>query len=74
MCINVKQSTYREALHIACDVVGQDWNGTHGMRHNFAQDRMAELQGEGMSYNQALAQVSAEMGHHRLEITEIYMR
>lgn len=74
MSINVKQSTYREALHIACDAAGQDWNGTHGMRHNFAQDRMAELQGEGMSYNQALAQVSAEMGHHRLEITEIYMR
>ena len=74
MVINVKQSTYRDALHNACTATGQYWNGTHGLRHNFAQDRMHELTESGMNYKSALATVSAEMGHHRPSITEVYLR
>ena len=74
MVINVKQSTYRDALHNACNSAGEDWNGTHGLRHNYAQNRMSELTGSGESYKSALAKVSAEMGHHRPSITEIYLR
>jgi len=74
MCIEVKQSTYRNALHTACDAVGESWNGTHGLRHNFAQERMGELLGQGESYKSALSTVSEEMGHHRPSITEIYLR
>lgn len=74
MVINVKQSTYREALHNACNATGHDWSGTHGLRHNFAQDRMHELTESGMKYKSALAIVSAEMGHHRPSITEVYLR
>lgn len=72
--VNVKQSTYRTALQNACAETGQEWNGTHGLRHNFAQNRMSELTEGGMSRSSALATVSEEMGHHRPAITEIYLR
>lgn len=49
-------------------------NGAHGLRHEFAQERMNALQGAGYEYNQALEIVSQEMGHFRAEITEVYLR
>ena len=42
--------------------------------HNFAQERMDELQGSGFSYDDALVIVSQEMGHFRGDITETYLR
>ncbi len=48
--------------------------GLHGLRHNYAQERMAELQGRGYRYPDALAIVSQEMGHFRADITEVYLR
>ena len=49
-------------------------NGIHGLRHNYAQDRMDELQMRGFYYSDALAIVSQEMGHFRPDITEVYLR
>lgn len=72
--IIVKQSDYRTALHKACDETGQTWTGTHGMRYNYAQNRMETLQGQGYSFERALHIVSEEMGHHRPEITLTYLR
>ena len=72
--VNVKQSTYREALHNACNAVGESWHGTHGLRHNFAQNKMEELTAGGMPRSRALAEVSELMGHHRPAITLIYLR
>ena len=72
--IVVKQGEYREALRDACTATGQDWNGTHGLRHNYAQDRMSTLISQGKSYREALHIVSEEMGHHREDITETYLR
>jgi site-specific recombinase XerD len=48
--------------------------GIHGLRHNYAQERMEELQGIGFTYKAALSIVSQEMGHFRGEITETYLR
>jgi len=48
--------------------------GAHGLRHSYAQERMNELQGRGMSYHDALGVVSQEMGHFRPDITEVYLR
>lgn len=56
------------------DIAGDDWNGTHGLRYNFAQERMEELQMQGYTYRDALEQTSLEMGHSRPEITEHYLR
>ena len=48
--------------------------GIHGLRHNFAQERMEELQSRGFYYSDALAIISQEMGHFRPDITEVYLR
>lgn len=52
-----------------------DWStGAHGVRHSYAQERMGELQRDGLSYRDALETVSQELGHFRSEITEVYLR
>ncbi|MDV0623081.1 site-specific integrase [Klebsiella variicola subsp. variicola] len=48
--------------------------GSHGTRHSYAQERMAELQDYGCSYGESLEVVSQELGHFRAEITKIYLR
>jgi integrase len=48
-------------------------NGAHGLRHTYAQERMAALQ-RHLPRKQALEVVSQEMGHFRPEITEVYLR
>lgn len=62
---------YRETLK---ENTAENWNGTHGLRYNFAQNRMGELQEEGKNYHEALAQVSLELGHSREEITLHYLK
>ncbi len=53
--------------------LGQSTGG-HGLRHSYAQERMGELQRDGLSYRDALETVSQEMGHFRDSITEVYLR
>ncbi len=48
--------------------------GAHGLRHSYAQQRMVELQTQGLLRTEALETVSQELGHFRPEITEIYLR
>ncbi|MCP5013179.1 MAG: site-specific integrase [Aestuariibacter sp.] len=48
--------------------------GAHGMRHTYAQQRMSDLQLNGIRYTEALGIVSQELGHFRPEITEVYLR
>lgn len=48
--------------------------GAHGLRHEYAQERMNTLQEQGYPYREALAVVSQEMGHFREDITEVYLR
>lgn len=72
--LHVRQSDYSAALRDACELSGQTWTGSHGLRHNYAQERMATLTAQGMDYNTALRTVSEEMGHHRIDITLTYLR
>lgn len=48
--------------------------GAHGLRHEYAQERMNTLQENGYNYREALEVVSQEMGHFRPDITEVYLR
>lgn len=48
--------------------------GAHGVRHSYAQERMHELQTQGLTREIALETVSQEMGHFRPQITETYLR
>jgi len=70
----IDKDSYGRDLRAAALNSGQDATGSHGLRWNFAQNRMATLQREGKVYEQALAEVSKEMGHERPDITEHYLR
>ena len=70
----VNRNAYDYRLEQACKACGVEYNGTHGFRHNFAQERMVYWTDKGLSYHQALQHVSEEMGHHRPDITEWYLR
>ena len=49
-------------------------HGAHGLRHSYAQERMAECQQQGLTYQTALSLVSQSLGHFRPDITEVYLR
>ncbi len=49
-------------------------NGGHGLRHSFAQDRMAEYQAAGYSFWDALELVVEELGHFAPSTTKVYLR
>lgn len=70
---SVNRSSYAYQISKACEMTGQE-GSSHSFRHAFAQDRMAYWTGLGLSYQEALQLVSEEMGHHRPEITEWYLR
>lgn len=69
----VSADGYRESLKSAASQTAQHYNGSHGLRWNFAQERFAELQKHGHSYEKCLGVVSGELGHNRIEITTHYL-
>lgn len=72
--MNFDKNEYREALKEAALGSGQDYHGSHGLRWNYAQDRMTELEKTSMTYEERLQTVAWEMGHERADITEHYLR
>lgn len=48
--------------------------GGHGCRHSYAQQRVAELQERGYSFDSAKATVSQELGHFRPDVIDVYLR
>ena len=61
----VNKRAYSRDLQKKIEESGQKYNGTHGIRHTYAQ-KMLE--------NHTKAEVSQEMGHSREEITDTYLR
>ena len=61
----VNKRTYSRDLQKKIEESGQKYNGTHGIRHSYAQ-KMLETNSK--------AEVSQEMGHSRAEITDTYLR
>ncbi len=62
----VSNQVYARELKKAIEKTGQKYNGTHGIRHSFAQNKLEE----GYSKQE----VSEMMGHNRAEITLAYLR
>jgi len=62
----IKKDTYTKELKEAIEKTGQTYNGTHGIRHSFAHQKLEE----GYSKQE----VSEMMGHNREEITNVYLR
>lgn len=61
----INKRTYSRDLQKNIEESGQKFNGTHGIRHTYAQ-KMLETNSK--------AEVSHEMGHSRPEITDTYLR
>ena len=71
----IDTNKYRKALMKAAKITNQAYQGSHGLRWNFAKERFETLQIIGnLTYEQALQQVSWEMKHERASITEHYLR
>lgn len=62
----VNNRTYSRELKKEIEKTGQVYNGTHGIRHSYAQKCLENGMGK--------SEVSQEMGHTRAEITNIYLR
>ncbi|MDO9566882.1 MAG: hypothetical protein Q7J15_09100 [Candidatus Desulfaltia sp.] len=68
-------NSYRDALKQAAGQSNQEYTGgSHGLRWNYAQERVSELQRAGLTYDQAISQTSWDMGHERADITEHYLK
>jgi len=67
---------YVEAINAAACKTGQyaPGRGSHGLKHNFAQERYLECIAHGISHEQALQQTSLETSHFRLRETLTYTR
>ncbi|AJY69614.1 hypothetical protein RW64_08335 [Geobacter sulfurreducens] len=68
--------TYVEAINAAAHQTGQyaPGRGSHGLKHNFAQERYLECINHGLTHEQALQQTSLETSHFRLRETLTYTR
>ena len=67
---------YVEAINQAAKATGQyaPGRGSHGLKHNFAQERYLECINHGLTHEQALQQTSLETSHFRLRETLTYTR
>ena len=59
-------NTYRDQLKKEIEKTGQNYSGTHGIRHTYAQDQLKQ--------GKSKLEVSKELGHVREEITNTYLR
>lgn len=68
--------SYIEAINHAAKATGQyaSGRGSHGLKHNFAQERYLECVNHGMTHEQALQQTSLETSHFRFRETLTYTR
>ena len=66
--------SYVEAINRAARETGQYvvGRGSHGLKHNFAQERYLECVDHGLSHEQALQQTSLETAHFRMRETLTY--
>ena len=61
----INKRTYARDFQKQIEKSGQKYNGTHGIRHTYAQKRLE---------THSKAEVSQELGHAREEITDTYLR
>jgi hypothetical protein len=67
---------YIEAINNAAKETGQfvAGRGSHGLKHNFAEERSLECVRHGLTHEQSSQQTSIEMAHFRLNETIVYTR
>jgi len=63
---NLSHNTYRDQLKKEIEKSGQTYNGTHGIRHSYAQNQIQS--------GKSKQEVSEAMGHTRADIINTYIR
>jgi molybdenum cofactor synthesis domain-containing protein len=69
----IKYQDYLDDIKNSCKKVNATYQGSHGFRWTFAQNRVREYQKHDYTFEQALQGVSWEMKHYRASITEHYL-
>ena len=69
----IDKTEYSAVLKEAIEKTGQEFNGSHGLRYSFGQNRMNELKEYGFTRSESLAEISLNMGHSRSEISLLYL-
>ena len=69
----IDKADYGRDLRAAALEHGEDYHGSHDLRHTHAQERFHEIQENGYSREDARQIVSRELGHERPDITERYL-
>lgn len=69
----INRQKYYDDIKQACLKSKENSEGSHGLRWNFAKNRMMEYAQAGYSYENSLLGVSSEMKHNRASITEHYL-
>lgn len=72
--IRVEYNSYLSDLKQACADTGENYSGSHSLRHNYASQTYESYRESGLSHKEALHETAERMGHHRGEITERYLR
>jgi len=67
---DMTMATYNEGIK---SVAGDEYS-SHCFRYNYAQELYAKLKAKGYTTAEAKLEVSEAMGHHRLEITNHYLK
>ena len=69
----INRQKYMKDIRDTCKRLKINPEGSHGLRWNFAKNRMLEYAKYGYTYEQSLQAVSWEMKHNRASITEHYI-
>lgn len=72
--VDCSVNTFKDCWSRACNHVGVENHGLHGLRHTFCQNLYNDLTAKGLSHKEACLICSREMNHSRPEITETYLR
>lgn len=70
---NKDPSSVQRALRKACEALGIECKGIHGLRHDYAVNRYTELREGGFEDLDSKRVVSKELGHTRVKITDAYL-
>ncbi len=75
-CELIAYRTYLDKLQGACNRLKTDYHqcSSHGLRHNYSQNRYQDLISKGYSETRAKATVSEELFHRRLDIVDVYLK
>ncbi len=71
--LTIDDNQYRRSLKESAKTTNQSYTGSHGLRWNFAQNRMMYYLKQGYSYEASKQKTSYDMGHHRRYITDLYL-